>query len=304
MSSIALQARHHTAAFTRRLARFLLVLSVLGAVAVVVPSTPADAAMSAREQGLAGEFLAQLNAERAARGIAPLIVDASITPESVDWAESMVASQNLAHSGDPRAEIVAYGYGTGQITDAWMRSAGHRHLVTDANLGYAGVGVGCDSSGRMWAVVQFRRINTRLGTQTSSASSPTVTNPSSGAACDGPAPSLPQDKVNSIRRLYSAYFLRQPDKAGLDYWIQQATAGVTIPRISEHFAGSPEFSNRYGSLSNKDFVRMVYRNVMGREPDGGGQSYWMSELNRGLSRGWLMTYFSDSAEYRSKTGLG
>lgn len=105
-------------------------------------------------------------------------------------------------------------------------------------------------------------------------------------------------------RLYRAYFLRNPDHAGLEFWVQKRRAGWSINRISNEFAASAEFKNRYGSLTSAQFVDLVYRNVLGRSPDGAGRSYWEGRLRAGLSRGQLMTGFSESPEYRSKTGPG
>ena len=43
------------------------------------------------------------------------------------------------------------------------------------------------------------------------------------------------------------------------------TGRADLYGISQLFSTSPEFTNRYGALSNRAFVRLVYRNVMGRE---------------------------------------
>lgn len=105
-------------------------------------------------------------------------------------------------------------------------------------------------------------------------------------------------------RLYRAYFLRNPDRAGLEFWVGKRRAGWSLNRISGEFAASAEFKNRYGSLSSGQFVDLVYRNVLGRAPDATGRSFWEGRLNRGMPRGELMTGFSESPEYRSKTTSG
>ena len=46
-------------------------------------------------------------------------------------------------------------------------------------------------------------------------------------------------------------------------------------------------------------MRLVYQNVLGREPDAAGQAHWVGQLQRGLSRGALMLQFSESAEYQA-----
>lgn len=48
----------------------------------------------------------------------------------------------------------------------------------------------------------------------------------------------------------------------------------------------------------------VYRNVLGRAPEAGGYDYWVDQLGRGMIRGELMIYFSDSDEFRTRTKDG
>ncbi|MBV9952688.1 MAG: DUF4214 domain-containing protein [Acidimicrobiia bacterium] len=108
----------------------------------------------------------------------------------------------------------------------------------------------------------------------------------------------------NIYRLYRAYFLREPDTSGFEYWYVDAVFGDSLDHISETFAKSSEFVNRYGDLSNGEFVDLVYTNVLGRPPDSSGRSYWTDRMDAGLSRGRVMRYFADSSEYKRKTGLG
>lgn len=103
-----------------------------------------------------------------------------------------------------------------------------------------------------------------------------------------------------IIRLYLAYFLRLPDRGGLDYYVRLYREGTSLQAISSGFAGSSEFKSRYGSLSNREFVRLVYRNVLGREADANGLAYWEGQLRRGVTRGSVMVGFSESAEHKSR----
>ncbi len=105
--------------------------------------------------------------------------------------------------------------------------------------------------------------------------------------------------IAPVVRLYFAYFLRIPDYGGLQYWINQYANGTPLTSISECFASSPEFQQRYGSLSNEQFVILIYRNVLGRSPDLGGYAFWLGQLSSGTqTRGQVMLGFSESVEYR------
>lgn len=105
-----------------------------------------------------------------------------------------------------------------------------------------------------------------------------------------------------VVRLYRAFFLRDPDAAGLAYWTDQARNGVSLEAIAAAFAQSGEFRNRYGALDNAAFVNLVYTNVLGRAPDAGGAAYWTGLLNAGTSRGAVMVGFSESTEFIRSTG--
>lgn len=108
----------------------------------------------------------------------------------------------------------------------------------------------------------------------------------------------------SVTRLYRAFFLRDADGGGLAHWQAQVRSGYPLSAVASDFARSAEFQARYGSLADGAFVDLVYRNVMSREPDAGGRAHWVGALRQGLlTRGGVMLSFSDSAEYKARTGL-
>lgn len=134
------------------------------------------------------------------------------------------------------------------------------------------------------------------GTNTNSGNSggSTNTNP---LAIDVPDTALD----GQIARLYRAYFLRAPDASGFRFWKNQRASGTSAKEISDFFSNSPEFNRRYGQLSNAEFVRLIYRNVLRRSPDQSGFNFWVNTLNSGVSRGEVMLGFSDSIEYVRRT---
>jgi murein DD-endopeptidase MepM/ murein hydrolase activator NlpD len=102
-------------------------------------------------------------------------------------------------------------------------------------------------------------------------------------------------------RLYEAYFLRRPDTSGLRYWVGRVRGGLSLDKISQDFAASREFTDRYGRLGNADFVKLVYQNVFERNPDNAGFLHWTYQLDHGKSRGWVMRQMCESPEYTGKT---
>ncbi len=127
--------------------------------------------------------------------------------------------------------------------------------------------------------------------------------PPADAALEDFPTSCPQME-DSIYRLYAAYFLREPDLGGWDYWTSTYGTGpnTNLEVVSDSFAISQEFINRYGNLSNEEFVRLLYRNVLDREPDQEGFDHWVGVLNSGYPRGAVMIAFSESIEFIRKTG--
>lgn len=106
--------------------------------------------------------------------------------------------------------------------------------------------------------------------------------------------------AQQIARLYKAVFRRAPEPSGWNYW-KGVSYDATLFEIADHFVAAPEFRNLYGAADNDEFVRLVYQNVMGRNPDLQGHSYWLGLLNRGaIDRSGLVVYFSESAEFKRR----
>jgi Tol biopolymer transport system component len=100
-----------------------------------------------------------------------------------------------------------------------------------------------------------------------------------------------------VVRLYWAFFLRKPDPSGLSYWITKFQNGTGLGAIAQKFAQSSEFKTRYGTLTNEQFVKLIYPNIFERQPDPSGLGYWTGKLDRKeITRGGVMIGFSESAE--------
>ena len=103
-------------------------------------------------------------------------------------------------------------------------------------------------------------------------------------------------------RLYNASFKRLPDPDGLRYWIGNFSSGTDDERaVASSFLASSEFEKRYGkNVSNESYVETLYVNVLGRNYDQAGYSYWLGNLNNGVeTRYELLLGFSESVENKS-----
>ena len=110
-----------------------------------------------------------------------------------------------------------------------------------------------------------------------------------------------QGSTPSIVRLYLGFFRRIPDHAGLQGWASANRTGRSIASIADSFARSSESQLTYGTLSNEQFVTLVYQNVLGRTPDAPGYAGWLARLSSGDSRGEVMAGFTESPEFRLQT---
>lgn len=101
-----------------------------------------------------------------------------------------------------------------------------------------------------------------------------------------------------VLRLYRAFFNREPDAGGAQYWIDVFDRGASLDVIAESFTLSPEFRNAYSGTSNAEYVSRVYRNVLGRSYDEAGFRYWLGLLDsRRLTRGTLVRWVAANAEF-------
>ena len=99
-------------------------------------------------------------------------------------------------------------------------------------------------------------------------------------------------------KLYVGVLGRDPDFSGWSNWFTALRSGTTQTGVLNSFLASREFQNTYGSLSNADFVTLVYRNVLNRVPDPGGFANWVGQLNGGQStRSEVMAAFLTGPEF-------
>lgn len=154
-----------------RRALFVIVAMVWGG---QVNSVPAQMSGSVAEQYL----FAQVNAERAQRGLPELQWDAALYRAAQTHAREMAARASISHQypGEPElavrgrqagarfsiiAENVAEAPTAVRIHDAWMNSPGHRANILQPKLDSVGISV-VQRDGQLYAVQDFGRSVDRL----------------------------------------------------------------------------------------------------------------------------------------------
>ena len=98
-------------------------------------------------------------------------------------------------------------------------------------------------------------------------------------------------------RLYQAAFDRVPDLAGLGHQMKALDDGLALSQVANNFLRSPEFSSRYGSLTDAQFVSQLYLNVLHRPAEAAGFNYHTANLANGTNtRADVVAGFSESPE--------
>lgn len=110
------------------------------------------------------------------------------------------------------------------------------------------------------------------------------------------------DPAAQVARLYQAALGRAPETGGLSFWAGRVQAGVPLAELARGFLDSAEFQARIGAnATDTQFVTVLYRNVLGREPDAGGLQYWTGRLSQGAGRASVLVGLSESAENKQVT---
>ena len=105
-------------------------------------------------------------------------------------------------------------------------------------------------------------------------------------------------QTNVIKPAYQEFLNRSADQGGLNFWTQQLQAGETDEQMQAGFIASDEFFANSGG-TDKSWIDALYQVLLGRQPDAGGESFWVGNLENGESRDQVANGFTGSQE-----GLG
>ncbi len=113
---------------------------------------------------------------------------------------------------------------------------------------------------------------------------------------------LQMELTPDVFRLYRATLGREPDEAGLKNWTLELVKGMSFSSVISGFVTSAEFQKVYGATSDEDFVTLLYRNVLGREPEQRGYLNWLNAIKtKTLTREAVVEEFTQSPEFVRKS---
>ena len=108
-------------------------------------------------------------------------------------------------------------------------------------------------------------------------------------------------KEDFVKRLYQNFLGREADTEGLDHWKEEFEQGKTATFVAKSFFTSEEFKNQINpNLTNEQYIAMLYRTMLNREPDLAGLQYWEDQIEtKGKSRELIFYEFALSPEFYS-----
>lgn len=94
---------------------------------------------------------------------------------------------------------------------------------------------------------------------------------------------------------YQKYLGRAADPQGLAVWTASLRGGLSDEQLEADFIGSPEFYAHAGG-TDRAWVDAMYQDLLGRQPDAAGESFWVQSLALGVNRQAVAYGFAASVE--------
>ena len=99
-----------------------------------------------------------------------------------------------------------------------------------------------------------------------------------------------------VERFYELVLGREPDPVGLKGWVNALiNDSITAADVAFGFFNSPEFISK--KYLNDEYVTILYKTILGRDPDQDGKNGWIRTLENGLSRDAVLTELVKSPEF-------
>ena len=84
-----------------------------------------------------------------------------------------------------------------------------------------------------------------------------------------------------LELVYLAVFGRIPEGSGLRYWEERLNEGKGLEEVREMLKSAEGYEGFQGISQPENFVKAIYKNVLGREPDQEGLNFWTNALKEG-----------------------
>ena len=105
--------------------------------------------------------------------------------------------------------------------------------------------------------------------------------------------------ANVVDDMYLDTLGRTPDAGGRAYWINQLRNNMSVARMAALFYGSPEYIAKEGNQLDR-WITDLYSELLDRQPDGGGLSYWVSETNLTTSGSVALRFYQSDESRRAR----
>lgn len=112
---------------------------------------------------------------------------------------------------------------------------------------------------------------------------------------------LVADWTDDVYRLFLATLGREPALSGLTAWSESLAGGRSYLSAVNGFMASAEFTQTYGATGDAQFVTLLFRNVLGRDPAQAGLDAWLNAMQSGLSRAQVVERFANTPEFVNLT---
>ena len=104
----------------------------------------------------------------------------------------------------------------------------------------------------------------------------------------------PEGSRNEAVLAYDELLGRRPDSGGLAFWTDYLGTGSVNTLRFQHLA-SAEYYQKAGN-TNTAYVEQLYRDILGREIDAQGRTFYVGRLDTGTPAWWVSRSLYESAE--------
>lgn len=99
----------------------------------------------------------------------------------------------------------------------------------------------------------------------------------------------------TVKEDYSSLLGREADNVGLNHFVAAMRAGATNEQVRAEMLVSNEYFQKHGS-DNKNLVDTLYRDLLKRDADQGGEAHWLAVLNSTNSRAAVVSGLMENTE--------